>query len=281
MLPAADKMENRNNVPPRIIVQHGFTANANKARVQSIAYMLRSMGFTVIVNNLRDRCGSGHTTYRKAAWGYDFPYDVLGAWDYAVKDPDNLMGGEVSPDRVALYGQSMGAFATATAFGLESLVPGAFLDSFPLSPARGIVPGIAAQMGWGVATLFMPVGSGSPAWYGAKAYAGVNCDLHTPMKTLPLGPDTQRKLGVSATKQDRTVAYSDTLYLLSKLSGPLSKKYILTESLITEQACGASDHVVAMFSHPNEYRSTLCSFYAGVFQLDASYCGLDALPSLQ
>ena len=27
-----------------------------------------------------------------AGWGYDYPFDILGAWDYAVHDPDGALG---------------------------------------------------------------------------------------------------------------------------------------------------------------------------------------------
>jgi predicted alpha/beta-fold hydrolase len=43
---------------PRIVLQHGFTDNSNKFRTMFVAYLLRKLGYSVLVNNLRDHCYS-------------------------------------------------------------------------------------------------------------------------------------------------------------------------------------------------------------------------------
>lgn len=78
---------------PRILLQHGFRANSNKALQQFAAYVLRSLGFSVLLPNFRDHCYSDNTTEHVYQWSNAYPNDLLGAWDYARVDPDGLLGG--------------------------------------------------------------------------------------------------------------------------------------------------------------------------------------------
>eukprot|EP00438_Fugacium_kawagutii_P011212 Skav213778 [mRNA] locus=scaffold3228:155526:159578:+ [translate_table: standard] len=60
---------------------------------------------------------------------------ILGAWDYAVSDPDGLLGGAtlvtscaVNPDEVGLMGFDYGGFSAQRAFALEPQIPALLLD---------------------------------------------------------------------------------------------------------------------------------------------------------
>jgi hypothetical protein len=266
-------------IQPRIVVQHGYTSNANKYRPMVAAYMLRSLGYVVISNNLRDRCGSGNSTYRKVGWGYDYPYDVLGAWDYARLDPDNLFGGPLPSGQVGIWGCSMGAFATNTAFGLESRISGVFLDSPPINALGGVYKSVVEKVGSTLAGILLP-GTWAPAWRGAVQYASVDVDLHEPTKDLPKGPDTRRKIGIVGNTRDNTIAYYNIKDLVALVKGPLNAKYSISEEMIIDATCNQTTHVIAHLSQPNAYRRLLCNFFSNAFMHSADFCRLSTLPNL-
>merc|ERR1719284_176859 len=95
---------------PRIVLQHGFTSNSNKFRITTLSYLLRAMGFSVLLNNFRDHCYSDDTEHEMDTWGHAYPEDMLGAWDYARTDPDGKLGGALGADKVGIQGFSKGAF---------------------------------------------------------------------------------------------------------------------------------------------------------------------------
>merc|ERR1711972_623164 len=94
---------------PTIVLQHGRSADINNARVQATAFMLRSMNFNVIMVNLRNFGNSDKTKDGKLSWANE-AYDVLGAWDYVVNDPDQQLGGAKSPSQVGIHGISLGGY---------------------------------------------------------------------------------------------------------------------------------------------------------------------------
>jgi len=136
-LPAA------NITAPRVVVGHGYGRNFDASYVQYVAYFLRSIGISALVLNYRDHGLSANTSTHHSVWGWSYPDDMLGAWDYAVHDPDGLLGGPLEPGQVGLLGFSMGGFVAATAFGLEPRVPAVWLESAAFSVEGVLAPGIA------------------------------------------------------------------------------------------------------------------------------------------
>lgn len=264
---------------PRVVVQHGTSSDANKYRPMVAAYMLRSMGFSVLVVNLRDHCTSGSSSYETIGWGFDYPLDTLGAWDYAVQDPDGILGGNVSNNQVALWGCSMGAFLSATAFGMEAHIPGAFLDSFVWGPFPASEWGLQHMFGDFLSAFLLP-GTWAPAWLAVLLRAQVDLTLNTPEKTLPKGPPSGRKIGMSENKRDKTTPFADALSLQDFIKKS-SKQYSLVANLVVDTDCNGTDHVIAHLTSPNEYRSSLCDWASATFNRDPSLCALSELPSLQ
>ena len=75
----------------------------------------------------------------------DYHLDLLGAWDYAVADPDGLLGGELEEDQVGIMGFSKGGYGAAIAMGLEPRISACWIDSAPLHGLRGVVHDYAKQ----------------------------------------------------------------------------------------------------------------------------------------
>lgn len=82
-----------------------------------------------------------------AAAGDAYVYDVLGAWDFVVADPDGKLGGPRSSDLVGVMGFSKGAFVSTTAFGMEGRIPGAWADGGPFTPEAVFKHGARTRRG--------------------------------------------------------------------------------------------------------------------------------------
>jgi len=259
---------------PRVVLQHGFTSNSNMYRTQFMAYLLRKIGFSVLVNNFRDHCYSADSQERVNTWGHAAPYDTLGAWDYAVNDPDNVFGGQINDRFVGVMGFSKGAFTAASLFGLEGRVPAVWVDSPPFTPKSGFAMGFQSQLaGMGVgflAPIFVdPVYANIVAAGRAK---GVDITENTPADTLPNGPDTSRPIFWVGNRDDVTVSYSDGIQLLGLLrTYPL--KYQVTDWHL-EGNCNGETHCEDHIRIPDEYEARMCNFWTGVFGLEESSCGI-------
>eukprot|EP00932_Pfiesteria_piscicida_P020398 SRR837773.7200.p1 GENE.SRR837773.7200~~SRR837773.7200.p1 ORF type:complete len:427 (+),score=168.60 SRR837773.7200:103-1281(+) len=214
---------------PRIVVQHGFKENSNYFRPVLLAYMLRKLGFDVLLNNFRDHGMSSNSSIRYYRWGGAYPMDVLGAWDYAREDPDGIMGGKLPTSRVGIAGFSKGAFITVQAFGIESEVPGVWVDGPPFEPKTVFSHGAtllleSLKLGF-LAPLLL-----DSAWESVEDEAlakGVDLNYHKTVDTLRRGPKAKRPIFVVANEKDSTVpaAEHDKLMdLLGRLPGQVRRE---------------------------------------------------------
>jgi len=267
---------------PRIVVQHGNNVNFNDRTVTVVAFLLRSMGFACILPNLRDHGTSDASDHSSVGWGYDYHLDTLAAWDYAVNDPDNKLGGAMGKEKVGLLGFSMGGFLASTAFGFEPDVPAAWVDSGVFNPGEVLASNMA-EAGVGFASM--------PAWFFAKTAAGVDLTLHTPAKTLPQSQGKEKKkrpIAITHGMQDTTVppSQSEGLYKLVK---SLPDLYDVREYYKPSYDCKgkwqgkatSSKHCTMHIWRSDVYRQKLCSFWTHSFGLDKKFCGLDALPKYE
>lgn len=286
----------RKGPTPRIILQHGNNGNYNEYYIQTAAYVLRSIGFSVIAHNLRNHGTSGKTSEMNyTTWGYDYHYDVLGAWDYAVNDPEGVLGGAVPPDQVGMMGFSMGGVIVSNAFGLESRIPGIMLDAGvintkavlchqilrqvvgdPKWKSTGAVSGFMASMGL---NFLMEV---------VKHKCGVDVLDTTPEEVIPNGPDIQRKVGIVTSALDDFVPPFDAEQW-KLFAAKYPKKYDV--SMFWEPASGChggynaaigrywdywDSHLASMPQFPDEYRERLCTFWSDVFKGQVADCGLES-----
>jgi len=106
----------------RVVIVHGRKQHGLASSVQTAGYLLRLMGISaLIVNDL--------TSVREniSDWLAD-ELTILGAWDYAVTDPDGVLGGAVDPQEVGLMGFDYGGFSAQLAFVQEPHIPALLLD---------------------------------------------------------------------------------------------------------------------------------------------------------
>mmetsp|Transcript_20022 Transcript_20022/g.36134 ORF Transcript_20022/g.36134 Transcript_20022/m.36134 type:complete len:435 (+) Transcript_20022:59-1363(+) len=277
-MPAPTKGSSR---APTIVMQSGFSSNSNKYRQQVAAFQLRKMGFSVLMNNFRDHCYSKNTSQRIYQWGYSYPYDVLGAWDYAVNDPDGKLGGKLAKEKVGLMGFSKGGYTVLNCFGLEGDVPGVWADSPPITLREvlaysaqqklseyGVPPVIAA----GMVKPFIDNAMSAVLTY-ASEYE-VDPQEHEPMAVLPQGPPTKRPIQLVRNVHDELVisAWGEEL---EEFLGGQQDKYETSVKVydeICEGQLSTEDHCADHLRDREGYSELLCNFWTKAFKLEDSFC---------
>ena len=107
---------------PTVIVVHGYTASRRDGWVLLAAGMLHRQGFATLAIDLRNHGDSGRTGGRHTG-GIRESSDVLGAWDWLVVER------RVAPERIGLFGISLGAASVVIAAGDEPRVAAVWSDS--------------------------------------------------------------------------------------------------------------------------------------------------------
>ena len=107
---------------PVVIVVHGINGNKHDGKVLTAAGMLVHDGFNVLMFDLRNHGDSDKDNGRTSIGNKEY-LDVLGAWDYLIKDKD------YSPEKIGVYAISLGAGTALTAFAQEPRVACLFVDS--------------------------------------------------------------------------------------------------------------------------------------------------------
>eukprot|EP00931_Biecheleriopsis_adriatica_P104129 TRINITY_DN78865_c0_g1_i1.p1 TRINITY_DN78865_c0_g1~~TRINITY_DN78865_c0_g1_i1.p1 ORF type:complete len:452 (+),score=44.01 TRINITY_DN78865_c0_g1_i1:66-1421(+) len=262
---------------PRIVYTHGFTSNSNKFPATISAYYLRSLGFDVLINNLRDHGYSSNTSLGITTWGYVYHYDVLGAWDYLLQDPDGIFGGSLPASQVGIMGGSMGAFVSINAFTLEKDVPAAFCDAPPGRPQDVFFFGASQSDIPGAPQLVQVPGVGQLIWFWMVTRAGVDIEAREPLTDIPSGPLGKRPIALVANKPDLTVPFTD-VEEIAELIKQFPEQYDLMEPFYTDGVCNTTNHLVSTLLESTKYREYLCNFWTNAFNLSKSRCGLSKLP---
>jgi len=275
-LPADPKRVPKGKVAPRIVVQHGMASNANHCGVQAACFLLRTMGFSCLTPTVRDYGLSNKSTHPTVTtWGYDYHLDLLGAWDYAVSDPEQILGGRLDDDQVGIMGFSRGGLDAANAFGLEHRVRAAWIDSAPFTGLYGMIDAFVRPYAGGVLT---PLVTGI-VWKYAHLFSGGKVDTSLPLNSLTKCSEPARRLAVSQDMEDEFVPITEGLEAIRFLSG-LNTCY--TISVYNPPAdCNGDRHHSYMWVFPDDARAKLCEFWSEAFGQDPHNCGLDKMQKFQ
>lgn len=116
---------------PVVILTHGIGSCKCSTRILVAAGMLNRNGFNVFMYDMREH-GESDIEDGRAAIGTEEYLDLLGAWDWLIGEKG------FTPEQIGVYGQSLGAATTLIAFGQETKLAAAFVDS-PFSDLRVII----------------------------------------------------------------------------------------------------------------------------------------------
>ncbi len=221
---------------PVVIVTHGIGASKRAADVLIPAGMLARNGFNVLLYDLRNHGESDHDNGRTGVGNKEYQ-DVLGAWDWLVAAKG------YTPERVGLYGVSLGGGTTLMAFGEEPRVAAAFVDS----PFTNLPEIMTAEL----ARNHYPTFLVTPAVLMARLLTGDDLLAHTPGEAIY--NDNQRPLYVVHGTGDMRISVNQTRELAA-----LAQQ---TDANVTVWMPEGVAHVAGIFTYPNEYEQRLVGFF--------------------
>lgn len=230
-----------------------MSSSFNGIKVQLPAFYLRSLGYSVLVPNMRDHGSSSNTSHGKISWAMEYPYDVLGAWDYVLSDPDGHLGGKRDPKIVGLQAGSMGGLASAAAFGMEERIAGLWLNGAVFDP-RDLIGNAVGFLGAAAPAIY------KPAWAVMEASVGLKLREHVPVVEMPEAPKLKRPVALIQGKQDSAVPQS-AVDGYKNLVDNSNGRYELKEEWYPEGVCNKDIHVLEAVKWPQEYADKLCKFW--------------------
>ena len=113
---------NQNQSMPWIIFVHGIRGCKSDGAILLPAGMMANAGFNVIVFDLRDH-GESSIDDNRVSGGQDEWVDVISVFDWLIEEQD------AEPEKIGLFGNSMGAGTVAIAFSLDERIQSIWLDS--------------------------------------------------------------------------------------------------------------------------------------------------------
>jgi dipeptidyl aminopeptidase/acylaminoacyl peptidase len=222
---------------PVIVVTHGLGSSKKSANLLTPAGMLSHHGFNILIYDLRNHGESDHDNGRTSIGNKEFQ-DVLGAWDWLVSKKG------YSAEQIGMYGVSLGGGTTLVAFGEESQMAAAFIDS-PFANLPEIMNAELARNNY-------PTFLTTPAVIMARVVAGEDLLAHTPMDAIY--KDNGRPLYIVHGTGDERISVNQTRELEA-----LARE---TNANLTTWIPEGVGHVEGVFEFPEEYEQRMVSFFS-------------------
>jgi uncharacterized protein len=221
---------------PAVIVTHGIGAAKHAGNALLVAGMIYKNGFNVLIFDLRNHGASGVDDGRTSIGNKEY-LDVLGAWDYLVEERG------FSPERVGLFGLSLGGASTLNGFAEEPRVAAIVVDS-PFANLQQIISEEMVRTGY--PTFLVPAGIIS-----ARLVDGVDLLEHTPMDAIRL--DAGRPIFIIHGLADKRINVHHTrdLMALAEQTGANAEAWYVD----------GADHVMSEYLQAAEYEKKLAAFY--------------------
>jgi dipeptidyl aminopeptidase/acylaminoacyl peptidase len=221
---------------PAVILTHGLNGCKCSPRILTIAGMLHRNGFNVLMYDMRDH-GESDIEDGRAAVGNEEYQDLLGAWDWLVNEK------QFTPDRIGVFGESLGAGTTLIAFGQEPSLAAAFVDS-PYSDLPQIIDEELARNHY---PLFLAPGG----IFMARVIAGDDLVAFSPRDAIT--NDAGRPIYIVHGTGDTRINVHHTYQLAE-----LAKRAGANVTVWIPEDVG---HVEAVFASPEEYEQRLVTFF--------------------
>ncbi len=221
-----------------VIIAHGFNDCKRRPISLTPAGMLQQNGFNSLVIDLRNH-GDSEVTTQRMTGGVDEAQDVLGAWDWLIESRG------ISPDKISVFGYSMGGATIIHAMSDEQQIVAGWSDS----TFDSMDSVIRYQLGLNeppVPEFFSPT-----ALLVGQVAAGVDLALNTTADALQDLED--RPLFLLHSTEDELVPYTSFETLIEVATGA---NIDLTTWEVTE-----SKHVLHMFNDPSGYEERLITFF--------------------
>jgi uncharacterized protein len=221
-----------------VIIVHGYQSCKNAANSLLPAGMLHRNGFNVMDIDLRNM-GTSDIDNGRMAGGTKEYKDVLGAWDWLVTTKG------IPPEKIGLFGYSLGGASVMIAMRNEPLVSAAWIDS-SYANLRLIIDDLVRPIGL---EAFVPIGL-----LVGRLVSGDDILSVQPLDVTPML--NSRPVYLVHGTGDQIVPYQQGVLLADSLKEEGS----LVEFWTVED----SQHVSSMFDYPQEYESRLTTFFKEV-----------------
>ncbi|MCL4246950.1 MAG: prolyl oligopeptidase family serine peptidase [Anaerolineae bacterium] len=219
-----------------VILVHGLGRCKRSPSILLPAGMLYRAGYNTLLIDLRDH-GDSQVEDGRYAGGTEEYRDVLGAWDWLVNERS------IPPERIGLFGTSLGAATVLIAFGEEPRVAAVWEDS----SFADIQSAVDAELTrFGLPTVLAPGGL-----LIGKLVAGDDITAYSPQAGVAKA--NGRPIFITHGTDDTrlSVAYADVLAETARAHGDEPEVWIID----------GSEHVRGMFEHTDEYESKLTAFF--------------------
>ena len=223
---------------PVIILTHGLNGCKCTPRILTVAGMLHRNGFNVLMYDMREH-GQSDIEDGRAAIGNDEYQDLLGAWDWLVREK------QFAPEKIGVYGQSLGAGTTLIAFGQEPRLAAAFVDS-PYSDLPQIIDEELARNSY---PAFLAPGG----IFMARVIAGDDLTAFSPKDAIH--NDAGHPIYIVHGTGDKRINVHHTRQL-AELAAQ-------TGANVTVWIAEGVGHVESEFAFPDEYEQRLVTFFLG------------------
>ncbi|MCX6032203.1 MAG: alpha/beta hydrolase [Chloroflexi bacterium] len=223
---------------PAVILVDGLGGCKNSIAVLTPAGMLWRNGFNVLLIDLRD---TGDSTFQdgRSTIGNEEYRDVLGAWDWLVKEKGFASG------KIGLFANSLGGANANYAFSEEPRVAALFLQS----TFGNLQQVLAAELTRAGYPTFLAPG----ALVSGSIVTGVNLFGHNPLDAIR--KDAGRPVYIVHTRADTRIAInqSEQLAAAAKAAG------VNVTTWFPENG----EHVQTPAAYPQEFEQRLVGFFRG------------------
>lgn len=212
--------------------------------------MLANAGFNVISFDLRDH-GESSIDDNRVSGGQDEWQDVVAVFDWLIDE----QGAE--PDKIGLFGTSMGAGTVAIAFSLDDRMQSVWLDSGYSDMGKIVVEELEFQ---GLPTFLGPAGI-----FAGKISAGQNLVEYYPLEAASEIGD--RHMYVVHGNQDKRVRlhHGEEMCEVAMKNGLEGNVECWFKDSVIRYDVGdgmqSDEHVTLMLTHTDEYETRLIGFF--------------------
>ena len=240
----------QNDSMPWVILVHGIRGCKSDGALLIPSGMLANAGFNVIVFDLRDH-GESSIDDNRVSGGQDEWKDVVAVFDWLIEKQG------AQPDKIGLFGNSMGAGTAAIAFSLDDRMQSIWLDSGYSDMGDIVVEELEFQ-GY-------PAFLGGAGIFAGKIDAGQNLVEYYPLEAASEIGD--RYMYVIHGNQDRRVLLHHGTEMCDEATenGIEDNVDCWFEDSVMRYDVGdgmqSDEHVTLMLTHTDEYETRLIGFF--------------------
>ena len=251
---------NQSETAPWIIFTHGIRGCKSGGQLLIPSGMLLNAGFNVIVFDLRDH-GESSIDDNRVSGGQDEWKDVVAVFDWLIEEK------KASPDKIGLFGTSMGAGTTAIAFSMDVRMQAIWLDSGYADMGDIVVEELEFQ---GYPTFLGPAGifagkTWLPYWITSEKGTGQNLVEYYPLDAASEIGD--RHMYVAHGNQDKRVRlhHGEEMCEVALDHGLEENIDCWFEDSVIRFDVGegmdSDEHVTLVLTHTDEYEMRLVEFF--------------------